>query len=302
MNKITRGGGGGQPRNTPSAGLVSVIIPCYNYAQYVTAAIESVLAQTYKNIELIVINDGSTDNSARVIQALASKHGFKYAEHSNRGLTATCARGLDLARGEFINFLDADDTLDSSFIEQSIAFLRANPQYAMSYCRAYLIDKDGNKIQTKQNNCKNCVSGYIFENLVEDCFILVHSVLVRTDIARAVGGFSLQISVQDYQLWLKIAKKHQIGFIDRALVAYRKHGDSMIKAHSLNIIAIHQTYELFADEPCVQKKLRRVYPLWFRILSKTPDKPLAKKYMRLAFAHAWWSHKFWWSIVRTYLL
>ena len=283
------------------SGLVSVIIPCYNYAQYVTAAIESVLAQTYKNIELIVINDGSTDNSARVIQALASKHGFKYAEHSNRGLTATCARGLDLARGEFVKFLDADDILSPDFISKTLAFLHANPQYAMVYSRAFLIDKAGNKIQTNQNKCKNCVSGFIFKELVQDCFIILPTTLLRTQAARDAGGFELGIALQDYQLWLKIAKKYQIGFLDEALCFYRDHGVSLSKNHSFMINRVHQTYELFADEPCVQKKLRRVYPLWFRILSKTPDKPLAKKYMRLAFAHAWWSHKFWHSVIRTYL-
>ncbi|MGP1561262.1 MAG: glycosyltransferase family 2 protein [Helicobacteraceae bacterium] len=283
------------------SGLASIIIPCYNYEKYVTVAIESVLNQTYKNIELIVINDGSTDNSAEVIQDLANKHGFTFIDQKNAGVTATCARGLDLAHGEFVKFFDADDILSPDFISKTVAFLQANTQYAMVYSRAFLIDKAGNKIQTKQDNCKNCVSGFIFKDLVQDCFIVLPTTLIRTQAARDVGGFELGIALQDYQLWLKIAKKYQIGFLDEALCFYRDHGVSLSKNHSFMINRVHQTYELFANEPCVQKKLRRVYPLWFRILSKTPDKALAKKYMRLAFKSAWWSHKFWHSVIRTYL-
>lgn len=100
--------------------LVSIVIPCYNYAKYVDDAIGSVFAQTYKNIELIVINDGSTDNSDDVIRQAQKKYTFKYFNQANRGIVATRNRGVRLATGQFLIQLDADDMLPKNYVQTLI--------------------------------------------------------------------------------------------------------------------------------------------------------------------------------------
>lgn len=100
--------------------LVSIVITCYNYADYVADAIESVLAQTYKNIELIVINDGSTDESSGVITELQKVHGFRYIDNENQGIIKTRNLGVSLAKGDYELQLDADDTLDPTYVEKCV--------------------------------------------------------------------------------------------------------------------------------------------------------------------------------------
>lgn len=100
--------------------LVSVIIPCYNYAQYVEQAISSVFNQTYKNIEVIVINDGSTDDSHEVILKLQNKYKFIYIKQENQGIIATRNKGIDLAKGDYLIQLDADDWLDPRYVEETL--------------------------------------------------------------------------------------------------------------------------------------------------------------------------------------
>lgn len=105
---------------TRGSPLVSIVITCYNYADYVADAIESVLAQTYKNIELIVINDGSTDASGDIITKLQKEHGFRYVDNVNQGIIRTRNLGVSLAKGDYELQLDADDTLDPTYVEKCV--------------------------------------------------------------------------------------------------------------------------------------------------------------------------------------
>lgn len=120
--------------------LVSIIIPCYNYAQYVEHAIKSVLEQTYQNIEIIVINDGSTDSSHAVISKLQKRHNFKYIKQENQGIIATRNKGVGLARGEYLVQLDADDLLDSLYIEKTLE-LAQKDKADIVYTQAHLFGR-----------------------------------------------------------------------------------------------------------------------------------------------------------------
>lgn len=104
----------------PNSRLVSVIVPCYNYAEYVEEAIQSVWAQTYKNIELIIINDGSTDDTDTVIKRLLKKQKFTYLKQENKGIVATRNRCLKEATGKYTIMLDADDYLDPNYVEETV--------------------------------------------------------------------------------------------------------------------------------------------------------------------------------------
>ena len=116
--------------------LVSVIIPTYNYANYLSRAIESVLAQTYRQIELIIVDDGSTDNTASVIEYYKNKYPdvIRYFYQKNSGPNAARNKGLDLVQGEFIALLDADDEWFPEKLDKQVSFAHANPKYGMIGC------------------------------------------------------------------------------------------------------------------------------------------------------------------------
>lgn len=105
--------------------LVSIVITCYNYAEYIEAAIESVKSQTYDNIELIVIDDGSTDDTEKVLKKISSKFKFKHVTQENRGIIKTRNKALSLVEGEYIIQLDADDVLDLNYVQETLKYLRS---------------------------------------------------------------------------------------------------------------------------------------------------------------------------------
>lgn len=126
--------------------LISVVIPCYNYDKYVEEAIRSVLNQTYKNIELIVINDGSTDNSNSVIRKLKEKYTFHYHSQSNKGIISTRNKGVDLAKGEYIIQLDADDALPNNYVSTLVSAAFQEKEQSDIYYTPALDYKTGKKI------------------------------------------------------------------------------------------------------------------------------------------------------------
>lgn len=115
--------------------LVSIVVPCYNHANYVRETIESIVNQTYKNIELVVIDDGSTDNSVEIIQKLAKNYNFTFIYRPNKGLSATLNEGMNLSKGKYFCACAcaSDDLYIIDKIEKKVKFMEENPQYGMSY-------------------------------------------------------------------------------------------------------------------------------------------------------------------------
>src|SRR5690242_15999832 len=123
--------------------LVSVIIPCYKQAHYLPTAIESLLAQTYDTLEIIVINDGSPDNIGEVMQKYQADPRIRLIEQVNLGLSEARNTGLAAAKGEFLQFLDADDWLHPQKIAHQVAFLeKAEPQTGLVYCNFWPVYND----------------------------------------------------------------------------------------------------------------------------------------------------------------
>lgn len=125
---------------SPAQPLVSIVIPAYNHAQYVEEAIESVLAQDYPRVELIVLDDGSRDNTRAVLGRYGRR--FHWETHENMGQSATLAKGWSIAHGEILGYLSADDKLDPSVVSESVAQLDLHPEAVATYCDFYLMDPD----------------------------------------------------------------------------------------------------------------------------------------------------------------
>lgn len=202
--------------------LVSVIVPSYNHSKYLRTCIESILNQSYKHIELIVIDDGSSDDSFNILLDLNKTNQFKLVRQENRGLAATLNRGVsELATGEFISICASDDYWHFDKIEKLVNFLRENPSFPMCFSRTTFVDENGVPLNsiTKSIN-KRLRGGRIFKEILTQHFHFLPG-MVRSDIYVEFGLYNEKIWTEDYYLNLKVANKYEIGFVDEYLNFYR---------------------------------------------------------------------------------
>ncbi len=200
---------------------VSVIIPTYNRANYICEAIDSVLSQTYTDYEIMVIDDGSTDNTKGVLQPYSSK--IKYLFQENRGIAAARNYGIRNSTGEFIAMLDSDDQWLPEKLKIQVATISSNPELAFVCSGSYVIDGDGKIIDIWKKSRK--LNSETFDNLYKKDFVLTLTVLLRRTHFEAIDGFDDEYKVsQDYELWLRLAKRYKFYYINLPLAKYRIHG------------------------------------------------------------------------------
>lgn len=209
--------------------LVSVIIPAYNAEQYIAEALESVVAQTYHHYEIIVVDDGSTDDTRGVLQPYIDQGVISYCYCSNSGPATARNAGIQMARGDLVGFLDADDTWLPSKLEVQVAYLQDHQDVAfvsadMSQVRDRVVVADSCFMQ---NGYEYIASGLIYENLLRENFIFTPMVLVRKSVLALVGFFDEELRIsEDRDLWLRIARDHHVAILDRVLGGRRLHGSN----------------------------------------------------------------------------
>ena len=228
---------------------VSVIIPTYNCAQYITEAVDSVLNQTYKNFEVIVIDDGSTDNTKEVLASYIDKKQIYYIYQANKGPGAARNAGIDKARGNYIAFLDADDLLFPNSISRRISFLNKHPQVGMVFTDVYRINERDGSLWSEKHLRENrflelfssaviykCPPYYIFDKKFFDLairhhpFIKTPTVLIRKSIMDTIGGFNEGLrAAQDVDLWLRVSRCVPLAYIDEALSLWNNYRSSITK-------------------------------------------------------------------------
>ena len=244
--------------------LVSVVVPCYNHEKYVKETIESIVNQTYKNIELIVIDDGSKDNSVKVIQELADKYGFIFIHRENKGLCATLNEGIMLSKGKYLCTCASDDIYILNKIEKQVAFMEQNSDYAMSYGKIIEFDENTEiKIEIK-----NPRSGFIFDSLLFGNFIPAVSQITRKEIFEDIGVFDENLYIEDWDMWLRIAEKYKIGFIDEYLAYYRIHETNISKNFYQIIQAEEKILRKYEKNKYFRKALNKRKASWFLRLLK----------------------------------
>lgn len=209
---------------------VSVIIPVYNSERFIAQAIESALTQTYKNLEVIVVNDGSTDNSYEKIKPYLSS--IKYISQENKGVSAARNTGIKNSEGELIAFLDSDDIWLSEKLDLQRDYLRSNPDVGLVHSNILYINKNGNLIPSNTDFATDA-SGMCFKELFKHGNkILTSSVVLRKNCFKKAGYFAENIHyAEDYELWLKVAKHFAIGHINQPLVLYRIHTTNTTQNH-----------------------------------------------------------------------
>ena len=197
---------------------VSVIIPAYNAADFIRETIESVLAQTYRDLEVIVVNDGSTDGTMARLREFGDR--IRVHEQLNGGVARARNAGVNLARGTWIAFLDADDLWMPQKLERQLAHSDA----PMRYTDRLNIGARGD-LPELQSLVTPMYHGDLFLSLMlEGNFITLSSVLLQRQLFEEMNGFFTGLNgTEDWDLWLRIAERHRIGLCSEPLVSYRFH-------------------------------------------------------------------------------
>ena len=213
----------------PSVPLVSVIIPCYNQGHFLPEAIESALRQTHQRVEIVVVDDGSTDDTSR---AAARYESVRCIRQENRGLAGARNRGLQESTGECLVFLDADDRLRPNAVELALRVLTHRRDAAFSYGRCDLIAADGSFLGASE---RPIVEGDHYLRLLPGNFLPnPAAIMFRREALDAVGGFRVGVpGVEDYDLCLRLTRIYRAcGFKD-VVADYRQHGESLSRKAAL---------------------------------------------------------------------
>jgi len=196
---------------------VSVIIPTYNRADYVCEAVESVLSQIYQDFELIIVDDGSTDNTRERLEKYSKRILYVYQE--NKGVSFARNKGIELSSCPYICFLDSDDIWTERKLEIQTGIMKSNPDIHISYTDEIWIRK-GVRVNPKKKHRK--FAGDLFEKSLELCIISPSSVMIKRDLFEKTGFFDEELEVcEDYDLWLRITKDYPVCFINKPLIIKR---------------------------------------------------------------------------------
>ncbi len=207
--------------------LVSVIIPTWNRYPFLMEAIASVQAQTYPHLDLIVVDDGSTDETVREIpRRFPTVH---FIQQPHRGVSAARNLGIRHAMGEYLAFLDSDDLYLPEKLEREVACLSENPAYRVCYTDEIWIRK-GVRVNPKKKHRK--YGGWIYPHCLPMCIISPSSVMLHREVIEAVGGFDETLpACEDYDLWLRVSARFPIYWLDEPLIVKRGgHGDQLSQA------------------------------------------------------------------------
>lgn len=244
---------------------VSVIISTYNRSRFVREALESVLMQSFKDLEIIVVDDGSSDNTPALLKEYSSL--IHYVYQKNKGRSVSRNTGISLARGEYLAFLDDDDVWLPGKLERQVGFLDARSEIALAHTFTGLMDEDGRPLEKETR--KHLMSyhraarmGYTYEGMSRLCVMYTSSVMLRKSCLGGVGLFDPCIEAfEDWDIYLRLALKYDIGTIPEPLVRIRVH-----PAHStqdeftrgrIKVSLKHLNILESIDGPSLRERLRR---------------------------------------------
>ncbi len=213
-------------RSLPEGGKVSVVIPCYNQAHFLSDAIQSVLSQTYKDFELIVVDDGSKDDTTKLASSYAAEDPrVRLIRQQNRGLAGARNRGLTESSGEYVVFLDSDDRLLGEALEVGVRELEAHPRCAFVSGQYRAVAADGSRFWRPYEPPAER-DGYVM--LLQYCFGMPAVVMYRRWVFAEVGGFDGSVdAAADWDLYLRVARRFPIYHHGEVVADYRQHGTSM---------------------------------------------------------------------------
>ncbi|MGB5156040.1 glycosyltransferase family 2 protein [Desulfobacterium sp. N47] len=224
---------------------ISVIIPAYNREWTIKEAIDSVLSQKFDDFELIVVNDGSTDNTREVLSSYRNK--ITVIEQKNLGVSAARNKGIVSSSGNYIAFLDSDDLWLPGKLETQFEFFNNNPDTFICQTEEIWLRK-GKRVNPGKRHKK--LSGMFFEKSLELCMVSPSAVMMKRSLLDMVGLFDeTLLACEDYDMWLRINCKYPIALIDTPLIVKRGgHDDQLSAMHSLDKYRIQSINKLLKSD------------------------------------------------------
>ena len=266
---------------------VSVIIPTYNYARFLPNAIDSALAQTFREYEIIVVDDGSTDNTADVAKRYAGQ--IRYHHQENRGLSGARNAGCRLASGELFAFLDADDEWNREKLERQVAVMDASPELGLVSTYMRFMDADRKALPGRK---PAIVPGETLIDIIERGTAAPSSFMVRRACFEAAQGFDEQLTaMEDLDFCLRLARHSPIKHIHEELGLYRVHGPSLSGNPSKVYPSYIAIFQKLLNDPSarraggiVRRRLARYSYLWGVHQLKANSAIEGKRWVRAAIA------------------
>lgn len=228
--------------------LVSVVIPTYNHAQFVGYAVKSVLAQTYPNIEIIVVDDGSTDETADILKPYLAR--IIYLFKPNGGTPNALNYGIERTKGKYVCWLSADDAFRPEKIAKQLTQMESKPEIGFAYTSFAVIDGEGKKLYDVHSQTYLSTQEMV-RKLREGNFINGSSVMMRKTALEKSGWFDEGLAqAHDHDLWFRLLRNFPCGFLDDLLLDYRWHGSNMSQHPDTSC------------EEIVRERAKRLFPEW----------------------------------------
>lgn len=264
--------------------LVSILIPCFNHARYIQQCIESAIAQDYDNIELIIIDDGSSDDSVRVIEQLLPAcrerfTRFEFRSRPNQGISATSNEALQWLTGKYFAALDSDDILMPEKISRLVPVLEAEPELAGVFCGLETINEQGVTLGRQSSK----PSYFAFDEVILHTHTFATpGMLLRMAAVRQIGGYQNAVGIQDWYMWLKLTEAgYRLKAIPDVLVKYRKHAYNISKNVARMYEGRMQTLAHFSKCPQYELALAQVH-VWTAVDLSCTSKRQSLKYLIVA--------------------
>lgn len=206
---------------------VTVVIPTYNAATYLAETLESVAAQTFRDFEVLIVDDGSRDQTIELARGFATRIPMRIVEQANAGPAAARNNGVRQSRGEYVAFIDSDDLMLPRRLEAQVAMLDADPSLGLVHTDLMTFDDRGVLHTTRRAFSDPC-GGQVLDKLLIDNFITTSTVMAPRTRLLEIGLFdeARRIS-EDFELWLRMAGRWSVGYVDEAVVKYRRRPGSL---------------------------------------------------------------------------
>lgn len=233
--------------------MVSVIIPTYNRGWIIKEAVDSVLSQNFVDFELIVVDDGSTDNTQDILNKY--KNNIKVLKHNNQGVSAARNKGIALASGRLVAFLDSDDLWLPDKLSMQVNFFNTNKEALICQTEEIWI-RNNVRVNPKKRHKK--LSGMIFEPSLCLCMVSPSAVMIKRKLFEAVGLFDESLpACEDYDLWLRISSRYPVYLIDTPLIIKRGgHDDQLSQAPGLDKYRIQAIKKIIESSMLSTKQYR----------------------------------------------
>ena len=253
---------------------VSVIVPCLNAGPYIRGALDSILGQTRLPEEIIVADGGSTDGAVEVLESYRER--VAWFRQEGKGVSRAKNQAIARAKGDYIAFLDADDLWYPEKLEIQFDFLNGHPEFGFCSSDVDFFNEEGTFIKGAIRAEKKPHSGYVFDDLFTNNFISSATIMLRRECFERAGLFDEEIFyAEDTDMWLRVAREFELGYISQSLAKYRVHPGARTQEFAKHYASLEKIYE----------KLNRLYPEYFHQNQTLIRSARFNLYRRWAYRH-----------------